>query len=109
MKWKFIFCVLVLLCTCSCGARYFAEETSVKLYRPDGSEFGEVFSNKGYDQFACEVIVKQDGSQHFKWTAAKVNSDTVANTALEANKELSKTITNLTGTALGVVTGIPVK
>ena len=97
MKWKLFICILVLSFTCSCGARYFAEETSVELYRPDGSMFGKVFSNKGYDGFSCQVIVDTDGAQYFTWSANKVNSNTVAQAALEANKELSGTINSLVG------------
>lgn len=113
MKWMKLLalsgCLLVL---CSCGAKYFAEETSVKLYRPDGSPFGEVFSNKGYDGFDCTVDINKDGSQHFHWTANKVNADTVAQTALEANKELSATLSTTVGTltsVAGAVVGVPVK
>ncbi len=97
MKWKIFLCCFLLLATCSCGAKFYAQETSVELYRPDGTMFGKVFSNKGYDEFECKVVVKKNGEQQFTWSAAKVNSDTVANTALEANKELSKTLSNVVG------------
>ncbi len=97
MKWKILLCCCLLLALGSCGAKFYAQETSVELYRPDGTIFGKVFSNKGYDEFKCKVIVKKNGEQHFTWSAAKINSDTVAQTAAEANKELSKTLSNVVG------------
>lgn len=103
---------LTLIMLTGCGAKFFAEETSVELYRPDGSLFGKVFSNKGYDGFECRVDVKKNGEQHFVWKANKVNSDTVAQTALEANKELSKSLAgavNTINTVGGAMVGVPIQ
>lgn len=95
MKWKLLSCCFLLLVTCSCGAKFYAEETSVELYRPDGSMFGKVFSNKGYDQFKCMVTVKENGEQSFEWSAEKINSDTVAKEVVASQ---SKVIDKLSGT-----------
>ena len=102
---KMLICVLVLFATCSC-AQMFAEETVVEVYRLDGSLLGKAYSNKGYDGFKC--IVKIDGDkQDLEWSANKVNSDTVAVQALEANKELTKTIAGLVNAAAGLAIGLP--
>ena len=97
---KLLFCLVLLLVTCSCGARYFAEETRVELYNPQGQLIGKIFSNKGYDDFACKVKMDKDEKvKELEWTAKKVNSDTVANTALQAVKEQAGVIKGLVGGA----------
>ena len=104
--------VVCLFMFTGCGAKFFAEQTSVELYRPNGSMFGKVFSNKGYDGFECKVDIDKNGEQHFLWKAHKVNSDTVAQTALEANKELSKALAgtiSTIGAVGGAVVGVPIQ
>ena len=105
MKWKLLFCSALLMLLAGCGAKFYAEETSVELYRPDGQMFGKVFSNKGYDQFDCTVKVKKDGTQEFHWTAQKVNSATVAKEVAEGNKVMAGALNN----AMGVISAVPIK
>ena len=95
MKWRLLLCCYLLFATCSCGAKFYAQQTSVEFYRPDGSVMGKVFSNKGYDEFHCKVKTNECGETELDWSAAKVNSNTVANTALESNKEMTKAFTGL--------------
>lgn len=84
----------------------FAEKTEVEIYNPKtGILMGRVFSNKGYTDFKCKARLTKEGAGAVEWSASKVNSDTVAQTALEANKSLS----NALGAVLQVGASLPVK
>ena len=104
----FFLCAFLCVTLCSC-ASMFAEKTEVEVYNPlTGNLMGRVFSNKGYTDFRCKARLNENGTGEVEWTASKVNSDTVAQTALEANKELSGTFGALIK-AGGYATGIPLQ
>ena len=106
MKCRLVICGLALFATASCASMY-AEKTSVEVYRPDGSMLGKAVSNKGYTDFRCEVDIDGD-KQHLLWTAKKINSDTVAAEAMEANKALSGALSGAVKTLSGLA-GVPIR
>jgi len=96
MKWKLFICALVLLLTCSCGAKQIAGSFEVDITYDENGKVKDFHASttKNYGMIKIEGVKDGAGVVGIKIEATKVDATSLAAIVAQSNADIAKSVSS---------------
>ena len=104
---KKILLIIAILSLTGCAAMYTQKTEAELTYDAEGRPIFNLYNSKAYQGLTIDVTKSADGTTTFSYSAAIVDSNTVAKEVAESNKVMAQALGSVVSGVIGMA--VPVR